>query len=118
MDKVERLAEARWKADWTTDEGEISAIAPPFCQSVKEHYVNDARKVFAALTAAGLEVNKSGTAARSEFLRGANIRHYSDNVGLIPQFTLVWPGRKGEKETLARLFSEQRTPSALTEGEG
>ena len=55
-DNVEKLAEARWRADWTTDEGEISAIAPPFCQSMKEHYLNDARKVFATLAAAGLEV--------------------------------------------------------------
>ena len=56
---IEKLAEMRWRADWTTDEGEISAIAPPFCQSVKEHYLNDARKVFAALSEAGLEVVES-----------------------------------------------------------
>lgn len=114
---IEKLAEMRWRADWTTDEGEISAIAPPFCQSVKEHYLNDARKVFAALSEAGLEVNKAGTATCAEFLRGANIRQFGNNEAGYPQFTLVWPERKGEKYRLNELFSIGRTAATLTEGE-
>lgn len=79
---IEKLAEARWRADWTTDDGEMSAVAPPFRNATKEHYVNDARKISAALTAAGLEVNKAGTreALRLAYDQAAQIEQAFDEL--------------------------------------
>ena len=104
---IERLAEARWKADSTDENGNfLECIAPPFTGTIKKHYMKEAERAVAALTAAGLEVNKTGT---REALKAITARVYcvhQHEPGGVIGYVIDRP-----KEEASDLF---RTAAALT----